>query len=328
MKTKFSLAVTMVINTICFSQVKDSTSTKTMAYIAEKFPITRVLNAEYDQLTSYTFSSKLMDKELPEAKVKDFYRAKMSANINLIKKPKWVLGTNLNYRYLSANIKINDPASNINLQIMDDYHYHSESLSLTYFSKLFGKMMIYSANASADGSEQHFERLRGIATATMVLKADAKTKMTVGFLVAIDPTVQTPVIPAFTYEHKFSHGLIADVILPKSVYLRKKITENSRISIGSELDVTSFYLYKTIGNTDKKYEFRQIEINSGLLYEHYLGNSFVATFKGGAKSILRSRIFEKSASFSSYIFQAIPQTAFYMNVGLSFNPFIKKTAER
>lgn len=327
MKAKLTLLATVIINTVYLSQKKDSASTKTMVYIAEKFPITRVLNIEYNQLTPYTFSSKLRDKELPEAKVKDFYRAKMSANINLIRKQKFVLSANLNYRYISANTEMYDHTGNGFLIRKGDYHYHSEGLTLNYFSKLFNKMMIYSASASVDGSEQHFERLRGIATATMVLKADAKTKMTAGLLVAIDPTVQTPVIPILTYEHKFSNGLIADVILPKNVYLRKKITENSRLSIGSELDMTSFYLYN-IDNTNKKYEFRQIEINSGLMYEHYLGHSFVATFKGGAKSMMKSRLFEKSASYGSYIFQANPHAAFYVNLGLSFDPFIKKTAGR
>lgn len=325
MKAKLTLLATAIINTVCLSQVKDSTSKKTMAYIAEKFPMTRVLNVEYTHLTPYTFTSKLRDLELPESKVKDIYSAKMSANLNLITKQKWVLGTNLNYRYISASTEMSDPAGLQDFRGTEDYHYHSESLSLTYFSRWFGRMMVYSASASLDGSEKHFERLRGIATATMVLKADANTKMTVGILVVIDPTVQTPFIPAFTYEHKFNRGFVADIILPKSVYIRKKITENGRLSIGSELDLTSFYLYN-IGNENKKHEFRQIEINSGLMYEHYLGNSFVATLKAGAKSMMRSRVFEKSASYGSYIFEARSQTAFYMNVGLSFNPFIKKTA--
>ncbi len=306
-----------------FSQVKDSTSAKTMAYIAEKFPITRVLNVEYNQLTPYTFSSKLRGQELSEGEVKNFQRAKMSANINLITKQRWVVSTNLNYRYMSADTEMDDPAGNVFSGSKEDYHYHSESFTFTYFSRLFRKMVIYSASASVDGSEQHFERFRGIATATMVLKANAKTKMSVGLLVAIDPSVQTPVIPTFTYEHKFNNGLIADIILPRSVYLRKSIAENGRLSIGSELDVASFYLYNIDNN---KYEFRQIDINSGLMYEHYLGSSFVATLKGGAKSMMRSRVFEKSESYDSYIFQAKPQTAFYVNVGLSFNPFIKKTA--
>lgn len=298
-----------------------------MAYIAEKFPITRVLNIEYNQITPYNFSSQLRGQELPESKVKNSYRAKISANINLVTAQKFVLSTNLNYRYISAITEINDPAGSPYFGNKEDYHYHSESLSLTYFSKLFNKMMIYSASVSVDGSEQHFERLRGIATATIVLKANAKTKMTVGLLVAIDPSVQSPVIPTFTYEHKFNHGLIADVILPKSIYLRKRMGENGRLSVGSELDGASVYLYN-IDHTDKKYEFRQVEINTGLMYEHYLGNSFVATVKGGAKSMVVSRAFEKSESFGSYIFKAQPQTTFYVSAGLSFDPFIKKTAQR
>ncbi|WP_221405658.1 hypothetical protein [Epilithonimonas mollis] len=297
-----------------------------MAYIAEKFPITRVLNIEYNQVLPYIFSSKLRGKELPEGKVKNFHRAKMSANINLITKQKWVVSTNLNYRYISAETEMNNPAGAL-FDSKEDYHYHSESLTFTYFSKLFRKMVIYSASASLDGSEQHFERLRGIATATMVLKANAKTKMSVGLFVAIDPSVKTPVIPTFTYEHKFKNGFIANVILPRSVYLRKSIAENGRISIGSELDVTSFYLYN-IENKNNKYEFRQLDINSGLIYEQYLGSSFVATVKSGAKSMMRSRVFEKSESYDSYIFRAKPQTALYVGVGLSFNPFVREAAAR
>lgn len=327
MKTKISLFAFTLIGTAAFSQVKDSIANKTLAYVAEKFPITRAFNIEFNQLAPYDFSSQLMDQDLPEGKVKNFYQAKASANINLIKKQRWVLSANVNYRYISAETETTDPVSNQALSTKEDYNYHSETLSVSYFSKLFKKMVIYSASASVDGSEKHFERFRGIATATMVLKANAKTKMTVGLYATLDPSVQTPVIPIFTYEHKFDNGLVADIILPKSIYLRKRLGQNGRLSLGSDLEATSFYLY-TQDNTNNRYEFRQLEINSGLLYEHYLGHSFTAAIKTGAKSILAGRVFEKSQSYDDYFYEAKPKTTFYASIGISFDPFIKAKARR
>ena len=71
-----------------------------------------------------------------------------------------------------------------------------------------------------NGNDKHFERVKGIFTGTMVLKASQRTKMTAGILVSIDPSAPTPIAPTFSYEDKFNNGLIADILLPRSVYLR------------------------------------------------------------------------------------------------------------
>ncbi len=108
-----------------------------------------------------------------------------------------------------------EPVTNNPTVIKEDFHYLFSSLNFTYFSTLFNKRTIYSSSVIVEGSDQHFERVKGMLTGVMVLKGTAKTKMTVGFAVNIDPTAQVPVIPVFTYEHRFDNGLIADVSLPK-----------------------------------------------------------------------------------------------------------------
>jgi hypothetical protein len=295
-----------------FAQKHDSIPQKVMTYVAEKFPMARDFNVEFIQLTPYKFSSQLHGADLPENKVDNFSQIKLSSNINLIKTKKWLLSTNLAYRYTL----INTENSISNFSKNNDFHYHSETLSFTYFLKIFNKLTIFSSNFSVDGSEQHFERLRGMITATMVLKANAKTKMTVGLVGIIDPSSQVPVLPTFSYEHKFDNGWIADIILPKKVLIKKDVFANGRISFGSEMENTSFYIY----DADKRYEFRQLEINSGAIYEHKLGN-FIGTLKTGIKAIPNSRIFEKNESFKNYFFEAKPKTSFYFNIGLSYNPF-------
>lgn len=297
------------------AQTRDSIPQKVMAYVAEKFPLARDFNVEFTQLTPYKFSSKLHGADLPENKVNNFSQVKLSSNINLIRTKKWILSTTLNYRYTSVDTEnsISDYAKN------NDFYYHSETLSFTYFSKLFNKTTVFSANFSVDGSEQHFERMRGMVTGTMILKANPKTKMSVGLVGIIDPSSQVPVIPTFTYEHTFNNGWIADIILPKRVLIKRNIFENGRISFGTEMDNTSFYIY----DADKKYEYRQLEINSGAMYEQKIG-SIIGTLKTGIRAVPNARIFEKNESFKDYFFEASPKPSFYFNIGISYNPFGKR----
>jgi hypothetical protein len=117
--------------------------------------------------------------------------------------------------------------------------------------------------------------------------------------------------------------MILDVILPKGAYLRKEVLRNGRVSIGSDLNSTIFYLYNFQG-AEKVYTFSQMEINSGLTYEHNLGRSFIATLKSGLKTIPRARVFEKNKTQRDYVWEASPDPSFYINAGLSFNPFAKK----
>ena len=313
-RKKLILILAFGASQLIVAQNHDSLKYKAQAYFADKFPITRVFNVEYNQLSPYKFDSKLLDEDTQDGKVKNYYQARVSANINLVKKPKWALGTILNYRYTSITT---ESSAWEKKNKKSDFNFHSTAVNFTYFSQLMGKTMLYSASTIVDGSDKHFERVKGILSATMILKATPETKMTVGLVAIVDPSVQVPVIPTFSYEHRFSNNWTLDFIFPQRLLVKKNILENGRLSLGSELDGTSFYLY----NNSQKYELRQMEINSGATYEHYLGKSMVASLKTGIKSIPKSRIFEKNESFDSYIIEVKPSASFYINLGFSFNPF-------
>lgn len=314
-KATLVFSVLILSNVIGFAQKRDSIPEKAKAFIADKFPMARALNLEYNLVSPYRYTSKFFGTAQPESKVESLYQLKASVNINFITSKQWSLGTILGYRYVSAKLE--------NTQERKYFHYHSESLNLSRYSKLFGKTAIYTASAVVDGSERHFERLRGLLTATLVLKATRATQMTLGLIGFVDPGALVPVVPSFSYKHQFNGGWIADVILPKGLLLRKNVLENGRVSVGTELENTFFYLYG-LDNTGKTYSLNQMEINSGLTYEHYLGNSFVATFRTGMKNVVDAKIFEKSEAQRDYIFKASPEPSLYFNVGLSFNPFGKK----
>lgn len=305
-----------------YSYGQDSIPQKLVTYNADKFPITRPLNIEFSQITPYKFTSDYLGNKY-NGKVRNSYQVEVSMNGNFIVKKNWMLGATFNYNYISSSVELTNPDGMKRVED-NDFHYHTSALNFTYITKLFDKPAFFTASAIVDGSEKHFERVKGIATGTILLKANAKTKLGVGLVGVIDPTAQLPVIPMFTYEHKFNNGLVLDAVMPKHFYIRKNLFQNGRISLGTELDGTSFYLYDQFG-INGKYEFRQLEINSGLMYEHHLGGSFIATFKTGMKNTPSgsSRILRKNESFDSYLLETSPKPTFYVNAGLSFNPFGK-----
>jgi len=90
--------------------------------------------------------------------------------------------------------------------------------------------------------------------------------------------------------------------------------------LGSNLDGAQFYLYNLDGSK-QTYEYRQLDINSGLVYEQGIGKYFVLTAKTGLKMIASGRILRKQDTFKNYIFEFKPDPTFYFNIGVSFNPF-------
>lgn len=309
----------LFLSVFTFSQKKDSIppNKKLMAYVADKFPVTRMLNVEFTGVTPYKYSSEFNGKELPEGKVNSFYRIRASTNINFIKKPKWIVGTTLIYQHVATDIT---PVAG-NAEMSNNFNYYSGSANVSHISKFFNKPAVYSGSIIADGSNEGIERVRGVVSGMVVLKATPKTQMMVGLIGFIDPSSLFPVFPSFEYKHRFTNDWIAEVALPRGVYMRKEVfSNNARVSLGTEMDNTFFYLYH-FNNTDKIYNFNQVEINSGLIYEHRLGKYFIATLKGGYKSIPVARIFEKNGKMDDFIFDAKPESAFYFNVGISLNPF-------
>lgn len=309
------------IDTIKTVNVQQNTSQIVKREIAEKFPKTRLLNIEFNQMAPYNYNSKYLGEDLGEKKIKNVSQVNISSNINIIKQKKWSLSTILNYQYINTKTEASDIFKNTyNFQeTQQDFHYFSTSVNAGYYSKLFGKTMIYSGTATVDASDKNVERLRGLVTATMVLKATPKTTMTIGLVGLIDPNAIVPAFLSFSYEHKFNQGWTLDVILPKYVYIRKNLSENSRLSFGNELGGTLFYIY----NQDKAYTFNQLDLNSGFLYEQHLGNSFILSAKTGMRYSPSSRLMEKNADYKDFILDSKVKPAFYFNLGISFNPFKK-----
>jgi hypothetical protein len=305
------------------AQSQDSLAKKGTEYAADKFAERRPFSIDYKQYGNYNSSSTLRGQDLADGEFTKWSQLSASANINLFQNRRWLVQANGFYRYVSAEYNFPTSTTGTSQPVSRDLHYHTEGLNLTYFYKLFGKTVIYSGSVNIDWSERSLERVRGLFTGAIVLKANNRTKINVGILYSTDPSTFIRVIPTFLLEHKFNQSLMADVFLPRYAYLRKKVFGNGRLSAGWELDPQTTFFLNDLDENGTTYQYRQVDVNPGLLYEHILPASIILSLRAGVRINPYARTFEKDRSFTDYTWEGRADPAPYVNIGFSFNPFAK-----
>ncbi len=284
--------------------------------LSERIELTQPLSIQLTQLGSYKCISDKYGYSMPDMQVNQFFQAKIKANLNIMRSRRYALNSILGYSYISGKI------SNIHNALVErnEYNYLYTGVSFTYFSVLLNKIMVYNSTVIVDGSEKRIERVKGLLSGTMVLKADKDTRMTVGVIINIDPLTNMPILPTFSYKHIFKNGFETDIVLPQSIYLRRKLFQKGRISLGAEMDQTTFYLYNVEG-VKQACQYGQLNINAVLAYEQLLNDRVSFSVKSGIRQAEFGRIIKKNSSYSRPISKIEYDPAFYVNVGISFRPF-------
>jgi hypothetical protein len=317
------LAVVLAMPFTGIAQVQDSVRIKAAQIAAAQFAQPRPFNIEYKRVDPFNFSSKLNGQDLPEGRTASW--SQFSAGVDLhipLTKRLFVQGSAF-YRSISTDVSFATATPQLPNRYEQRHQYHSEGIGLGYFSTLFGKPAVYTGSVFADGSEQSYERIKGLFTGTVILKADATTKMSAGLAVTTDPSMIFPLFPVFQYERKLNSSYTLDLMLPRHFYLRKQMFNYGRLSAGGELDGQSTFFLYNVDQTGKTYQYRQVDVDLGLLYEHLLPGNITVSLRGGYRVLPFARVFDKNESFNDYILDVKADPAPYFNIGLSFNPFAK-----
>jgi len=328
---QYSIAFFIILfsNQLIFSQEKDSgIIEETTKQIKAEFPRTRILNFEYGQSLSRDFDSELFGEEFQEGEIKNQKTFNASLNLPFYYTEKLVLTASANYSFNEFEF---DGLQNTSETVIFEqdgivgFHNFSGSVSGTYFSQLFGKPVIYNASVIVDGNDQGFERLKGLVGASLIMKRTERTTITLGAIAFVDPTSQIPFFPTFTYKHNFKNSLWEfDFILPQRLLFRRYIGENSRLSIGSTFGGKGFYVNVNAPDFPDVFEYSQLEINSGLIYEYRLSDYIITTVKGGLTNFISNRLTEKGEPTEDFIYENDQNATGYFNVGFSIDPFAGK----
>ncbi|APG66358.1 hypothetical protein LPB136_00715 [Tenacibaculum todarodis] len=328
--TRLIIFITFIsISTFSFSQKKNNEFKKEAdSIIRAEFPRARTFNIEYENAFARDFDSKLFDENFQTGTIENQKRINFSANIPFYKYKKWTFTASANYAYHQFDFKNIENVSTtaaFNQNETADFHQISGAISTTLFSSLFKKPLIYNASLIIDGNEKGLERIKGLIGASIILKRTANTTITTGLIVFVDPTAQIPFFPTFSYNHKFKNSdWEFDFILPQRILFRKPIATKGRLSVGAEFGGNGFYVNVDAPNFPSVFEYSQLELKSGLTYEHKITDNVIATFKGGLVNYISNRLTEKGEPNKDYIYENDQDMTGYFNVGISFNPFSKK----
>ena len=303
----------------------DSIEKKTIKAITTKFPSTRFLDLQYEQFTSGDYKSDLYEKPFERGTIKSQKRFKAAMNFPVIKKDKWTLSASLRYKMEAFEFEkvTNEPAiggAPVYHANDETFHFFSTGLNYTYYSQLFGKVFVYNASVTAEGSTEGYERINGTLIGSFVLTKNASTTLTAGLLLQSNNTSIFPVLPTFTYEHKFSGSKwTIDMVLPKYIYFRRPLLEKGRLTVGPSFNGESFYVYPNQPGLKKVYQYNRNEIKTGFIYEYWATKKIITTFSAGFNYMLKGNFRERGAV--DEIMKITHDANGYFNVGVSYNPF-------
>lgn len=318
-----TISLTMLIGTFpVLAQVKDSTAAGKA--IADKFPTTRVFDLQYDQFSSSDNTTKVFGDDYEKGEIKNHYRVKLAANIVVYKAKSQRFFITNSFRYKYEYFSFGD-IHNVTSKYTrpdEDFHYFANSLSATYFSRLFKKNVIYNASATVDADQYNFQRVKGLVSLVFVMKKTERTTFTLGALAMIDPSSIVPFVPIATYEYQFKNSpWKLDIILPQRFLVKRPLLERGRLSLGTEMGSENFYLKLDNSLFKGTYELNQLALRSGVTYEYAIHKSLIGTFKSGITNVLSSRITERGERTNRYVIENKQDPQFYFNIGISYNPF-------
>lgn len=309
-----------------YAQLSDSTKATQKSIIEDvvnQFPATRFLDIQYDEMGEYNYTTKIDDKTYERGRIVSQNRLKVAMNYNLIQKKNWILSTSARYKYEHLAFEDMDIPSGGAPTIASsrDVHFHYLFGSLNYrlTSKLWGKPFISNVSLSADASNKNFGMIYGSYIGSLILKRNELTTVTVGVVLQSNANAIAPILPSFTYIHKFQNSpWMLDIILPKQIYIRRQLLKHGRISLGSELEANPYYFKSGfLSDNNKAYMFNRNEFKNSIMYEYRLNKRFVAYGRTGWIKPLNGTIREKYESdklaTTSY------QGNFYFNLGVSYN---------
>jgi len=308
-----------------FSQTIDTITKVNAKPELEKFPTRRNFDIRYEQFAPSNYAPDYKGVPQGTGRFSRHYRFKAAVTIPLFTSRNWLINTSVKYKYEAFEFGTFKSIPTATLPVTrnnnEDFQLFTGNLSVTRFSSLFGKMMIYNGNFIADATESEFGRIKGNVSATMILKRTKTTSAAIGFLAFIDRSAPIPVLPVVSFQHDFRNGFALDLFLPQRMMVRKSVFKNGRISLGSELENEQLYFRLNNQQNQNLYDYRQMEIRSGLTYEHDLGNRIIVTLKGGLTNYINARAVRKGEPSGDYEFSTHPEATGYFSLGLSFHPF-------
>lgn len=286
------------------------------------FPTSPFFSIEYGYAGERDFNSTLKNYSTQKGSIQNSQSIKMALNIPIYKSDTWEIKSLNNYTFNRFEFENISTPNFFEANGHKNHHTLTSTLDFSYNSMLFNKPIVYSAAIIADGSHKYFGRVKGTLGFSMVFKNTERTTIFAGALGFIDPASPIPVLPIFGLNHTFNNEKWnIDIVLPQQIMLRRLLGKKSRLSLGTALSNTSFYQKLNTVAYNGTFEYNQIDLKTGFIFEHNVNSFLTATVQGGFQNFINNRSAKKGHLNDSYIYENKQDGTVYFQIGIAINPF-------
>ncbi|MVN91773.1 DUF6268 family outer membrane beta-barrel protein [Mucilaginibacter aquatilis] len=188
---------------------------------------------------------------------------------------------------------------------------------------LFGHQVVYSASISGVTSRaSSIQKLSYLGAVIFSLKQTPKVRTSVGLFINIDPSINVPVVPFFTYWRKLNNDLELNVNLPQQLTLRKGISPKLWATLGTSLSGSIAFFRHNQPGIPQDGNFSTIDLKTGPGIEYRFAKKFIFGLNAGFLTNLQSREFEVNSKANDYFLRNKVNPSFFGSFSVSVLPFL------
>jgi len=288
---------------------------------ALRYPTLRMASVQVESAGSMHYTSKLYGKDFLSGKIQP--RSIVRAMFNL---PVYKSGSqeiSLITAYNSQETVLSSTVNKIPQSTIGDGTYTLQNLSLALNYKrsdsLFNRPIIWGGTLFTGFSLQSsYSRTTGLLYGIVLLKTTRTTRISAGLVVSIDPSSITPVIPTFSYWHKFSGSpWEISLDLPSRLLLRRSIFSKGLISFGTEIVENKLLRKVDQPFLQGGFAFKDLDLKNGFTLEYPIFRKVLIGCGGGLLYTTTYRVQDPSKKNSDYAVGITRKPGPYFNINIS-----------
>ncbi len=202
-----------------------------------------------------------------------------------------------------------------------EYHLQNLSLGLNYRRKdsLFTKPVVWGGTVITNFSLQSsYTRTIGLIYGIIPLKTTPTTRIYAGLVVSTDPSSLIPVIPTFSYWHKFAGSpWEISIDLPTRALVRRPVFSKGLLSLGTELAQNNLIRKIDQAPFQGGFAFKDLDLKNGFTLEYPILRKVLIGCGGGLLYTATYRIQDPGKSNNNYLVGIKRNPGPYFNISIS-----------
>ncbi|MHA4808996.1 hypothetical protein ACX0G9_12860 [Flavitalea flava] len=289
---------------------------------ALRYPALRLATIQVETIGSMHYTSKLDGKDFLKGTMQPKTNIRAVFNLPVYTSGGQELSVVVAYNSLQNALKntVNEiPQSRVG---DGSYTLQNLSLGLNYrrTDSLFNKQIIWGGLLLTNFSLQSsYSRTYGLIYGIVPLKMTRTTRISAGLVVSTNPSSPIPVIPTFSYWHKFT-GTPWEISLdlPTRLLLRRAIFSKGLLSFGTELAENTLLRKIDQPGLEGGLAFKDFSLKTGVTLEYPIFRKLLIGCSAGLLYTTTYRVVDPGKSINDYIMGIKRDPGPYFNINISF----------